>query len=58
VNGIGQDELRATSNDHCRRTAFGYNRILLFLKNLETAISHVINELYEKSVLKNSCQQP
>jgi hypothetical protein len=50
VYGIGPNKQRATSNDHCRRTAFGYNRILLFLKNLETAIYHVINELYEKSV--------
>jgi hypothetical protein len=53
VYGIGPNKQRATSNDHCRRTAFGYNRILLFLKNLETAMNHVINELYEKSVFEN-----
>jgi hypothetical protein len=52
VYGIGPTKQRATSSDQCHRSAFGYNRILLFLKKLETDIAHVINELYEKSVLK------
>ncbi|MEN9833297.1 MAG: hypothetical protein RL753_451, partial [Bacteroidota bacterium] len=33
-----------------RGNPFGYNRILLFLKNLETAIFHLIRLLREKSV--------